>query len=389
MAMILPDARPVLNITDGDFTSEMGGEIFGQQLAEAKELLRQAIRAVARVEMADSPAPFMGTAFAVGRNLYVTAGYVGEVIEQKLRQADSAATAWVDPSDAPTAHTRKLPIRKVHQVHPHWQVSFLEVEDGTEPVPFAPVEMRDEIEGRKICVIGYPAMDVRNDPKALQTVFGDIWGEKRLMLGMAMGTKVIGRENAMMVEHDASTSGGTGGAPIIDLLTGAVVGVQHSGRYLVGNWAVPAWELARDPQWSRLWNGGPPEPAASLRFRPPKRETTLTDILSFDDIIRLTEIVMASGVATEDDINALFAGLPTSFLANLPQAAKVGDRLRRALIQMNRERVAFSGRLPLYYVIKNATIRRSFDETYAKSLEPFLAILEKAQPSARGAASDD
>jgi hypothetical protein len=270
----------------------------------------------------------------------------------------------------------------VHRVHPHWQVAFLEVEGDAEPIPLAPVGMRHEIEGRSICVIGYPAMDVRNNPEELRELFGDIWGQKRLMPGMVRGTKVSVPENTLMVEHDASTSGGTGGAPLLDLATGAVIGVQHSGGYLFGNWAVPGWELGRDPQWARLWDGSPEARPTRPASGAPAHAGVPDEIMSFDEITRLNGIIMSSSIATEEDVHALFAGLPPSFLATLPLAAKVGDRLRLGLIQMNRERVKFGGHLPLYYVIKNAAIRRSFDEAYAKSLEPFLAMLDEARSAA-------
>jgi hypothetical protein len=33
-----------------------------------------------------------------------------------------------------------------------------------------------------------------------------------------------------MVRHDCFTTGGNGGAPLIDLASGAVIGLHHSGR---------------------------------------------------------------------------------------------------------------------------------------------------------------
>ncbi|PND27623.1 trypsin-like peptidase domain-containing protein [Sinorhizobium sp. M4_45] len=389
MALVLPEKRPVLTITNGDFAPEEAGDEFSPQLKKAREHLRRAIRAVARVEMADSSAPFMGTAFAVGPNLYATASYVGEVIEKSLRGTEGEAVAWIDTNDTPTARSSKSPILRVHLVHPHWQVSFLEVEGTAQPLTFATSDMRTEIQGRGICVVGYPAMDVRNKPEELQVVFGDIWGEKRLMPGIARGMMMSGPENTHMLEHDASTTGGTGGAPLIDLATGLVVGMQHSGSYLQGNFAVPGWELRRDPQWSWLWCGESAAPSAPAESQTPQRIETPMEVFSFDEITELNQIVVASGVATEDDINALFAGLPPGFLAMLPTAAKAGDRLRLGLIQMNREQIAFNGRPPLYYVIRNATLRRSFDATYEKSLEPFLSKLKAAPAAARRSASKE
>jgi internalin A len=48
--------------------------------------------------------------------------------------------------------------------------------------------------------------------------------------------------------HDASTLGLDAGAPIIDIETGEVVALHFAGEYLKANYAVPMYELARDPR---------------------------------------------------------------------------------------------------------------------------------------------
>ena len=51
--------------------------------------------------------------------------------------------------------------------------------------------------------------------------------------------------HAARVEHDCTTLGGNSGSPLVDLGTGAAVGVHYggAGRFLV-NWAVPAGVVA-------------------------------------------------------------------------------------------------------------------------------------------------
>ncbi|MCI5166849.1 MAG: serine protease [Candidatus Electrothrix sp. GM3_4] len=100
-----------------------------------------------------------------------------------------------------------------------------------------------ELTKRTIAVVGYPAMDARSDIADTQRIFEGIYQVKRLMPGRLMGSP---SSSDQIITHDASTLGGTGGAPVIDIETGEILGIHYAG--LPGsNYAVSAWELARDP----------------------------------------------------------------------------------------------------------------------------------------------
>ncbi|MFE3993398.1 hypothetical protein ACFXPW_17175 [Streptomyces goshikiensis] len=53
------------------------------------------------------------------------------------------------------------------------------------------------------------------------------------------------------VKHDCSTLGGNSGSPVFDLADHRVLGLHYGGRYGLGNFAVPLWELRGDPLLSR------------------------------------------------------------------------------------------------------------------------------------------
>jgi hypothetical protein len=46
--------------------------------------------------------------------------------------------------------------------------------------------------------------------------------------------------------HDSSTLGGNSGSAVVDVSSGRVVGLHFAGEYRDANYAVPAYELARD-----------------------------------------------------------------------------------------------------------------------------------------------
>jgi endonuclease G len=62
--------------------------------------------------------------------------------------------------------------------------------------------------------------------------------------------EVIYNRQASAVAHDCTTLGGNSGSAVIDVATGLVVGLHFGGEYVVANYAVPSWELARNARLS-------------------------------------------------------------------------------------------------------------------------------------------
>jgi Trypsin-like peptidase domain len=110
---------------------------------------------------------------------------------------------------------------------------------GHDPVLQPPLSVADplpgpnEVVGSYVYVIGYPVRDARMPDEFIKRLLGETDGQKRLMPGrvLAVGSSMsiypVG--NTTVLTTDISTSGGAGGGPLIDLKTGKVIGVAHSG----------------------------------------------------------------------------------------------------------------------------------------------------------------
>lgn len=96
------------------------------------------------------------------------------------------------------------------------------------------------IVGRYALVIGYPFSDARMPAVFNERLLGKEGGRKRVMPGRILSfgqgeSGSIGLENGQLVPavitSDISTSGGTGGGPLIDMSTGRVIGMSYGGLW--------------------------------------------------------------------------------------------------------------------------------------------------------------
>ncbi|HLG54369.1 MAG TPA: trypsin-like peptidase domain-containing protein [Vicinamibacterales bacterium] len=93
--------------------------------------------------------------------------------------------------------------------------------------------------GRYAFVIGYPFEDQRLPKRFIDLLLGKVAGHKRIMPGriLAFGEPgaSLGAGPAAKAQRvfttDISTSGGTGGGPLVDLTTGAVLGMSYAGMW--------------------------------------------------------------------------------------------------------------------------------------------------------------
>jgi endonuclease G len=138
--------------------------------------------------------------------------------------------------------------------------------------------------GREVAVVGYPALDTRNDLQIQNTVFRGLFNVKRLQpgkVGEPAGIRSFGRQ-VMSLTHDCSTLGGNSGSAVVDVQHGTVLALHFAGSYLVANYAVPAHALASDRrvvdagvlfdqdvhppatvEWEDFWTLADPAPARS------------------------------------------------------------------------------------------------------------------------------
>jgi endonuclease G, mitochondrial len=297
-AIVLPKERPVVDIVDGTFDAPPSPfQHFGDD--PARGLIQKAIPSIGRVELPHHPSlPYAGTGFVVGKGLLMTNRHVAEIFsvglgvdELSFRPGSTAAVDFRREVDRPESHP--FSIARVAMIHPYWDMSLLVVEglDDVPPLTLATAAPGDLV-GTEVAVIGYPALDPRNNVELQNRIFRGVFNVKRLAPGKlrpAEGINSFGHD-VSAATHDGSTLGGNSGSAIVDVTTGKVVGLHFAGRYLEANYAVPTHELALDGRvvdagvnfdadaghaaptaWDSFWVEADPRGGAAVAPRSPER----------------------------------------------------------------------------------------------------------------------
>lgn len=376
MAIVLADiaanARPALRL-DND-RLEIPDGVWADSLAAARDRLEKAARATARVEIEQGVIPWVGTAFLIAPRLALTARYVADSVVRRA-PGDEAKSGWLnfaaDPDKDPP---QRVQIAAVEQVHPYWGFSFLRLAEDAHPLPLsiAPKPPSfDLLKERAIVVIGYSSFDSRNDAEVQSRLFSGNFDIKRASPGLIVDTERKTTLDAPpMLVHDATTLGGSGGAPLIDLETGEVLGVHLSGKYLDANQAACAWEAGADPQWQRLWSSDGQVAPAQQSVSAPRPKSR--NIFSFDEITAINDWLIEARISDDAALQTLFLGLSPEFMGSVPSASTIAERLALALDYLNDSRLSYGGRPPLYYVLTNARRRRPFDSEAVSAMDRFL-----------------
>ena len=120
-------------------------------------------------------------------------------------------------------------------VHDVLDLALLKIDplDCTETRVPLKVEDDTATDEQVVCVIGHPGDDPRS-PAFRELVYGGIYGVKRASPGEVIGG---GKEIAF---HDCRTLGGNSGSPVLDMASGAVVGIHQSGYFMFRNEAIRA-----------------------------------------------------------------------------------------------------------------------------------------------------
>ncbi len=286
-AIILPKERPVVDIVNGTYVTPAAPF---QHLGDGapRALIEAAIPSIGRVELPDHPSlPYGGTAFVVGEGLLMTNRHVAELFavgigreELSFRPGQSAAIDFLRERDR--AESQAFRIARVAMVHPYWDMALLVVDGlaGVRPLRLS-VAPPGDLREREVAVIGYPALDPRNNVDLQNRIFAGVFNVKRLQPGRLRAQAEIGSFGHMVfaLTHDSSTLGGNSGSAVIELETGAAVGLHFAGRYLEANYAVPTHELALDRRvveaevnfegeidgaassWDDFWKQADPQPS--------------------------------------------------------------------------------------------------------------------------------
>lgn len=259
-AIVLPRERPVVFIQNGTYGTLPAPWTHYAQ-TDIRQQLTKAIPMIGRIELPDSPwIPYGGTGFVVGKNLLMTNRHVAELFAEGLgrqnlvfRAGQSAAVNFRRERGEDDSDNRlTLRVRQIVMIHPFWDMALLNV-DGL-PANAAPLRLSvtppEALDGRDIAVIGYPARDDRNDLQLQDRIFERTYNVKRLHPGKIKPREAINSfgNRVSAVTHDSSTLGGNSGSAVVDARCGEVLGLHFAGIYLRANYAVPTYELARDPR---------------------------------------------------------------------------------------------------------------------------------------------
>lgn len=272
--IVLSKDRQVFEILEDRFSTDLPW-IWEAPLEASRARLEASFRGIARIEATPSDLTHEGTGFLVGERLLLTNRHVVDGFVKGVGTAKLAFKSGVHMRcDFKREHGNNVKavvsVARPVLVHPYWDVALLELADSKtldlrKPLTLASFPPDDLDAPRDIAVVGYPWYDpgdeldpeqrAEND-RLQRQIFREIYGKKRLQPGKTMGKRltdsdfVDGRLTAL--GHDASTLQGNSGSPVIALDEGAVVGVHFKGTFFEANYAIPTWELYRDPYMRAL-----------------------------------------------------------------------------------------------------------------------------------------
>jgi endonuclease G, mitochondrial len=262
-AIIMPQNRPVVFVRDGSY-DPLGEPWLALNDAAVKTRINSLLPSIGRIELPQSPIlPYAGTGFIVGNGLIATNRHVAQLFSQGLgltirySEGDAGINFKKEVDSDPSDRSAYVTVLGVEMIHPYWDMALVRVANlpTTSILPLS-VKSPEDLVGRNIVAVGYPARDDRSDLPVQDRIFGGKYFVKRLQPGVVRPRASVrsfeNQVNAMT--HDASTLGGNSGSAIIDVDSGEVVALHFAGEYLKANYAVPMYELARDRRVSPLLN---------------------------------------------------------------------------------------------------------------------------------------
>lgn len=253
-AIVLRMGRPTLLVRNDTFEVP-ATDTWRSRLQPTKSKLDAAIRSVGRVEVQGSGFPFVGTAWMVADGVAVTNRHVAVEFARKrgrefVFRSNPLGQPFQPRLDFKEEHAQltafEAQVKKVLFIagldDDAPDIAFLALDapaGGRLPPPIALFDGAPT-EGQTVATIGYPAQDPRNDVADQARLFGGIFDVKRLAPG-----EVMGRADDSVFMHDCTTLGGSSGSVVIDVATGAAVGLHFAGEFLEANFAVDAATLRR------------------------------------------------------------------------------------------------------------------------------------------------
>ena len=184
--------------------------------------------ATARIDVPGPKGPYLGTGFLVAPRRLVLADFVASILQEDEIELLGPATAEFDGASAAIEA-----ILGTTDPERHAALARLA------PFDAAPAKLRFALPevGTRIAVIGYPRINFTPTPVTLAAFATYPAGSKMIMPGVIIDVAPT------QLTYECWTMAGVAGGPIVDLVTGEVIGLHHSGRFEGGTrktgWGVP------------------------------------------------------------------------------------------------------------------------------------------------------
>lgn len=246
-AIILAEMRPPYFIINDEIRIE--GDFDHVDLIESnKAKLEVSSKQVGRLDLLYHPThDFVGTGWLIEKDIVVTNRHVAEFFTDidraggyrfKMGVGSDRLVVLLDQvrQHRATIDARRAFVKEVLYMAGQFEpdFAFLRIEPlaTAEPLPIASRRTeRDQV----VAAVGYPAWDgYRNDTRLMAELFGGVYDVKRFAPGLITGASSDGA----ILRTDYTSLGGNSGSPVVDVATGAVVGLHFSGEFRLANSAV-------------------------------------------------------------------------------------------------------------------------------------------------------
>lgn len=245
--------RPSLLVRNGTFEIP-SSDIWKARLFPTKSRMERAIRSVGRLELVNHSYSWVGTAWIIAEGIAVTNRHVADLFAQRTGDGftfrhNPSGKSFGAKIDFKEEHLQpealEIEIEDIlyvaENIDGQPDLAFLKLKSDDSQLLPPPISLYDGEPslGQTVAVIGYPAYDSRNDDSDMKRIFGEVYGVKRFAPGEV---KDIYEGE---FTHDCTTLGGNSGSVVIDVNTGAALGLHFAGEYLRANFAVSSSRLRK------------------------------------------------------------------------------------------------------------------------------------------------
>lgn len=191
-----------------------------------------------------TPRGHQGTAVAVGPNRVLTnrhviedayIGYNDTISGWKLVPTIKAEInfPWEYERCDPTSNPKKVRVVGIEAVHESLDLAIL-ITDGSLPLPVLFPKKADVVNGDRVAVIGYPSRPGDNEtflsPRQIEDIFKSPDGTTPFPVErIATGATLLKANDPGYFSYDATTWAGNSGSVVVNVRTGAVLGLHARG----------------------------------------------------------------------------------------------------------------------------------------------------------------